>query len=35
LQFVTNADVKQGVTSWLQIFDKDYLFIRVKAVTPL
>jgi len=34
-RFVTNADVKQAVTSWLQRLDTDFLCAGVQAMMPL
>ena len=34
-RFVTNTDVKQAVTSWLQTLDTDFLCAGTQAMMPL
>ena len=34
-RFVTNADVKQAVTTWLQTLDTDFLCAGIQAMMPL
>jgi len=31
-RFVTDADMKQGVTSWLMVLDRNYFYVRIKAL---
>jgi hypothetical protein len=33
-KIATDADVKQAVTSWLQIYDNDFIYTRTQVLVP-